>query len=207
MSDRRLKVVFDIDGVFHDLSASICRRLEIDYSKVTNYNVWSCDKLTKEERNAIFREFSNVKAFEDSWMVVKDSEISALRLLSKVADVHINSLSFNDAIADFKDRMLSKYLNFIPKENIVLSVVGEDDKKIIEPCDVIVEDCYDNIKTAQKVSKEAGICTSGIMVMHPYNEKYTVIRCASERIVMADSLEAAAELALLHCDKLKKYGT
>lgn len=186
-----MKVVFDIDGVMHPIMETTCKFAGVDIGKIDKYNIKECNKLKDFEKRAILDFLSDVDVFKYGWKEHSTRELNAFKEIATLAELMFNSISWTSEITKFKEEKLSKEFGFVPKENRILTTVVAGAVKEPILCDIIVEDCYENIKNAQKCGAEAGIDTLGVLMSKPYNRECTVMRMLSEGIFVVSDLFSA----------------
>ena len=188
-----MKVVFDIDGVLHPIMETTCKFAGVDINKIDKYNIKECDRLKDFEKKAILDFLCDIDVFKYGWREHGKREISAFKEIAKEAEVMFNSISWSKEITMFKRDKLRKEFSFVPEYNWVLTTVDVGGTKKPIVCDIIVEDCYENIKQAQEHGAEAGIEVLGVLVSKPYNRECTVMRMLSEGIFVVNDLFSALQ--------------
>ena len=172
----KLNVVFDVDGVIVDINKKICKKHNIDISKIVKHNIRTCEGLTETEKDTLISEYGSHDLYDD--IELEDGADEIMELAPK-CNLLIYSVCFNRGISLSKYRMLTERLNIAP-ENIELLIKDKDGTKPAHgKADIIVEDCLDNIINYTKD-------TVKILLNKPYNQtdlddEYGIIRVANIR--------------------------
>ena len=133
---------FDMDGILNNL---VERTLEvynsrnnknIQMSDITSYNFYDC--LSKEDADGIVNLFKE-KLLWDSLKPREGSQDGIKQLLKKGHKIYLATAT--DPINfEWKISWLSQYFPFIPSDNVIRIM----DKSLLK-CDVLVDDCLDNL--------------------------------------------------------------
>lgn len=136
------KVTFDLDGVVIPNVEKSCELYGIDFDKITTYRIDSCELLTEEEKRQIKFGFGSVDAFIYSGV---SQGAEHLEKLAQNCILHINSLSCNNDIKEYKRELLKMLIPSLLEENLTLGVYSDFIVKEIEKTDIVVEDCLENL--------------------------------------------------------------
>lgn len=190
MCARKLKVVFDFDGVLNDLVGTACEICGINYADIDEYELKKVKALSEDNRKKLIEAFSDVKTFEKSGVSESITELKMIENIKNV-EVYIHSLCWSEEIAQFKRNILKHKLPWLPEERVILNIKGvESEKDASDFADILVEDCIANIIR----SKPKMV---GILIKKPYN---SCTKHASDimnnKIMIADDLESAIDIAL-----------
>lgn len=176
--ENRLVISFDLDGVIFPLVQSICRENGIDYERVTNHDIWRCDRLTKEEKETIVGSFGKRSTYEKCGLI---DGAEMLERVAEAADVYINSWCIGEDY-EYKREVLKRIAPAIPDDHIFLGRPFR--KKTYVISDYIVEDHVRNIR--ENIDKGKRF----ILINTPYNQ-VTV-----EKTLRVRNLREAMEILL-----------
>lgn len=158
MGDVKKKVIFDLDGVIIKNIEKICRVYDIDFRKIKNYSIRKCSELTDKEIELIISKFADAEMFDELY-----DGAEKLKYVNERHDLHINSLSCSAEVAEFKRKLLKSLIPDIQDDGMVLSVIDDHLSKELDECDIVVEDCFENLmKNYTKFSK-------AYLINRPYN--------------------------------------
>jgi hypothetical protein len=140
-------VIYDMDGVLIDLNGTICTELNIDVTKITHYDYDKNTKLSADEREKILQGYRDVEFFKLAKLRSGAYEIPKIQAKHNCR-VGIHSLSYTQAIADYKQEMLLRELGL---ESYQLMLPVGEDKDTLPSIAILVEDSLVNLinSTAQ----------------------------------------------------------
>lgn len=141
-----MKVVFDVDDTLWSLSGKVCERLGLRLSDMDSFIVTENTNLTKEQQDAVHSEYRTAKNFENiKWF----NGITRIReLIRRGVDVHINSNSCSERIAELKAIQLDELFH-LPKDKVRMNIMTHSTctkKKMDNDVDVFVDDSPYNVK-------------------------------------------------------------
>lgn len=189
-SNRKLEVVFDIDGVLNTMTETACDELGINPTDLIQYEISTNPRLTEDNKNNLYRLFGDVEFFKRIYVIPEISRLKEIQDTGR-ANVSIHSLSWNREIAEFKKQMLRERLNWLPRKRVILEVNGVDSiKNDTENCDILVEDCITNIVKSKPRNM-------GILIKKSYNRPETYnIDVKEHNITEVNSLNEAIDKIL-----------
>ena len=150
-------IVCDIDGILNDLAERAIEvynsrsNKNIRISDIISYNFYDC--LSKENADGIVSLFKE-KSLWDSLKPLEGSQNGLKQLIKKGHRVYLATAT--DPINfGWKLSWLKQYYPFIPEDNVIRIM----DKSLLK-CDVLVDDCLDNL-----ISSSA----ERVVLTHPWN--------------------------------------
>lgn len=136
-----INIVYDMDDVLNNLNDVVFSRQGI-YHKLVKLKYFDINKnknMTKYEKSEILKSYSNPDIFDKLELVYGAERI--LDIQKKYSDkvkVWIHSLSFNDKIAQVKERFIRDKMQWFNMDNTILEVA--DTKSVLDFADIVVED-------------------------------------------------------------------
>ena len=176
-----MKVVFDVDDTLWSLNGKVCERLGIDPSTMCSFVIEDNPNLTKELQDAVHREYRSSSNFMDiKWF---DGVMDILKLVNRGVDVHINSNSCSERIAELKTVQLDELLH-LPKEQLRMNVMTHatcTKKKMDDDVDIFVDDSPYNIKNST--------AKINFMIRAPWNTTASAMKLIEgKNVVFCDDL-------------------
>lgn len=144
-------ICYDMDGVLLDILRPSCdAACMYDLNKIDNYNIAKCSSLTPKQQQSILREFSNPDIFKRAFWYDGAEDLRRLERDS-LARVCVYSLCFGTDIQTIKKDRLMNELHISDKNiELVVAVQRRNSYGPRKPhyygCDVIVEDCVENLQ-------------------------------------------------------------
>lgn len=164
-------IACDIDGVLNNLVAKTLEvynfrnQKNIQISDITSYNFFDC--LSPEDAKGIISLFKE-KALWDSLKPLQGAQESLKQLIKKGHKVYLATAT-DPVNFKWKIDWLTQFYTFIPSDN----VIRINDKSLLK-CDVIIDDCLDNL---------IGNFAERICLNYPWNQSatkdyaYNIHRC------------------------------
>lgn len=169
------KIIFDIDGVLFNGIEEVCKKNNIPYENISEYDYDLMNISEKEKeilKNNFLYNYSNYPNFD----------IELFKEVCEKYDVNIHSLYSTE-----KEKQLK--LDFFSQFKInKIDVTHFSDKKFIEKTDFFIEDKVSNLL------KNINKFDCGILINQPYNEK---IEIDCENIVRADTIDDVLKMFIL----------
>ena len=135
-------IVCDIDGILNNLAGRTIEvynsrsNRNIQLSEIVSYNFYDC--LPKEDADGIVSLFKE-KSLWDSLKPLEGSQSGLKQLIKKGHRVYLATAT--DPINfEWKVKWIKQYYPFIPDDNVIRIM----DKSLLK-CDVLVDDCLDNL--------------------------------------------------------------
>lgn len=145
MTDKLLKVVYDVDDVLWPLNQRVFAHLQLDFRKDIVYNVSTNPLLTPAERRAVLDAFHQAETFVDMDFYPGANEILQSEPLG--ATVRIHSNCYTPAIAELKRTQIQQILPQMKPAFIKMSLISTNPnhKQVDADAFVFVDDNPYNI--------------------------------------------------------------
>lgn len=147
-----LEIIYDCDDVLWNLVEHSCTLVGADYAQVTDFAIVNIPELTEEKREALYQTFVDLETFRGLDFHPAVAELR--RPCELGAQVHINSHSCSQEIADFKRQRLQQMVPGLADGDLDLAVIPVGNaairkKSIGERVAVFVDDSPYHIARSQ----------------------------------------------------------
>lgn len=140
-----INVVYDVDDVLNNLNNYVCDKLNIDSSKLDNFDIRKCSRLTAQEQENILDMYGRPDTFKNLTYVRGAEDICEIEKTGK-ALVWINSKCFNQEIADIKAQTLTEAIKGLNPDRLIFQIGTDQKKSGLDFADIIVEDNLLNLR-------------------------------------------------------------
>lgn len=154
-------ICLDIDGILNDLVEKTLALYNsrsgknIQISDITTYNFFEC--LSHEDAQGIVSLFKE-KSLWDSLKPLPNSQNAIRQLIKKGHQIYLATAT-DPMNFEWKIEWLKQYFSFIPSDNVIRIM----DKSLLK-CDVLVDDCLDNLTS---------VFCERVVLDYPWNQSKT----------------------------------